>query len=107
MATQETRKPPPFYCPKCGQKHRADLSPLRGKAGSVMRAVCKGCGEALGVSLDAQGQPRCLLLDDAEREAEGRSEGKAEAKAETKIPSLDVHASETREAPVQTTVSAE
>src|SRR5262245_16011717 len=95
MATSETRKPPPFYCPKCGQKHRADLSPLRGKQGSVMRAVCKACGVALGVSLDASGQPRFLLLADADAEGEAN------------VASIDIHASETREAPVQTTVAAE
>ena len=56
MAAQDTeKKPPPFYCPKCGQKHRADITPLQQKPGSVLKAKCKGCGLALGVSMNADG----------------------------------------------------
>ena len=51
-------KPPAFYCPECGQKHRADLRPLAGKAGAAMRTTCQGCGIDLLVRLE-DGEPAC------------------------------------------------
>ena len=47
----EEKKPPPFYCPTCGQKHRADLSDLTGMDDAMARVTCAGCGIALGVTL--------------------------------------------------------
>ena len=56
------KKPPAFYCPDCGQKHRADLSVLEGRPGAVMKASCKGCGHPLGVSLGGPGGVTCVRL---------------------------------------------
>ncbi len=53
----------PFTCPACGQKHRADLSSIAGGAGAVLKTPCKGCSKPLAVSLDAQGEPVCVLAD--------------------------------------------
>lgn len=49
-------KQPPFFCPLCGQKHRADLSALRGQEGATLRTRCRQCGAGLAVGLE-DGQP--------------------------------------------------
>src|SRR5262245_32742225 len=36
-----------FYCPRCGQKHRGDLTAA--KSGSQVRVRCVGCGTGLAV----------------------------------------------------------
>lgn len=64
MPTPETPAAP-FTCPACGQKHRADLSALAGKPGAALKTACKGCSKPLAVSLDAQGQPACVLAEAA------------------------------------------
>ncbi len=63
MTAPDEKKPPAFYCPKCGQKHRADLSGLVGKEGAVMKTHCVGCGLELGVSLDEDELPRVQALE--------------------------------------------
>ncbi len=55
----DAKKPPAFYCPDCGQKHRADLSRLGGTEGAVMRLACVGCKAPLAVSLGDDGRPVC------------------------------------------------
>ncbi len=62
MAADE-KKYPSFFCPQCGQKHRADLSPLEGHPDSLMRTRCRGCGVPLTVGLE-KGKPRCLVAVD-------------------------------------------
>src|SRR5438552_4131034 len=54
-----------FFCPRCGQKHRGDLSAA--KAGVAVRARCVGCGTGLSLewrdgqvvptAVDAAGNP--------------------------------------------------
>ncbi|MDJ0973095.1 MAG: bifunctional serine/threonine-protein kinase/formylglycine-generating enzyme family protein [Planctomycetota bacterium] len=61
--TGDEKKPPPFFCPSCGQKHRADISALIGVEGAVMKATCAGCGIALAVSLDEDDLPVCKALE--------------------------------------------
>ncbi len=75
--SDEAKKPPAFYCPSCGQKHRANLDSLVGKAGALMRLACVGCATPLAVTLDDDDKPVCTL-DEPKPEAE------AEAKSETK-----------------------
>lgn len=60
----EEKKPPPFFCPKCGQKHRADLSELSGVVGAVMKTPCAGCGIDLAVTLDEDDLPVCQVLEE-------------------------------------------
>ena len=59
----DAKKPPAFYCPSCGQKHRTNLDPLVGKPGAVIRLACRGCKVPLALRLDAQDQPACALED--------------------------------------------
>ena len=70
MATPE-KKPPPFYCPQCGQKHRADLSGLVGQEGASAKITCAGCGIALSVTLDEEGLPQCSALETSAGEMDG------------------------------------
>ena len=65
MSEQNEKKPPPFYCPKCGQKHRADLSKLQGQSGAVLKTTCAGCAIALEVMLDEDDLPECTALEEA------------------------------------------
>ena len=62
--TGDEKKPPPFFCPECGQKHRADISALIGVEGAVMKATCAGCGIALAVTLDEDDLPTCTALEE-------------------------------------------
>ncbi len=56
----DAKKPPAFYCPACGQKHRADLSGLAGTPGAVMKLACVGCQVSLAVSIGADDGPVCV-----------------------------------------------
>ena len=33
----DAKKPPAFYCPECGQKHRTNLDPIRDKPGAAIK----------------------------------------------------------------------
>lgn len=55
-------KPPAFYCPKCGQKHRADLSPLDGRPSGTVRTPCRRCGAALRIHLEDD-RPVCEVIE--------------------------------------------
>jgi hypothetical protein len=57
-------KHPPFFCPSCGQKHRADLTALLEQPDAVMRARCQGCGRALLIRLRDE-KPVCELREEA------------------------------------------
>jgi serine/threonine protein kinase len=59
----EPKKPPAFYCPACGQKHRADLSQLQEEAGAAMQLACAGCAIRLKVTLDDGGLPACTRFE--------------------------------------------
>jgi len=63
------RKPPAFFCPACGQKHRADLEPLRQRAGASLGTKCRRCGVALQVRLE-DGKPVCEIAPASEAPAE-------------------------------------
>ncbi len=81
-------KPPAFYCPECGQKHRADLSPLAGKSGVAMHTTCQGCGIRLQVHL-VDGAPVCEVADAGPAQAtvaSATSPVKSKAKAPSKPP---------------------
>jgi serine/threonine protein kinase len=69
------KKPPAFYCPECGQKHRADLSGLEGKAGAMAKMNCAGCGILLGVILDEDDLPVPQALETSVGEAPLDDEG--------------------------------
>lgn len=49
-------KPPPFFCPLCGQKHRADLTPLLKRPGLSLRTRCQGCDAPLSIQMEG-GKP--------------------------------------------------
>jgi len=72
----ETKKPPAFFCPDCGQKHRTNLDSLAGKAGAVLRLHCVGCKIPLAVSLNESaaaedGRPVCVRDDNSEEKKAG------------------------------------
>jgi hypothetical protein len=48
---------PPFYCPECGHKHRADLTMLAEHPGSHAKVKCHRCGLVIQLSVDAEGMP--------------------------------------------------
>jgi serine/threonine protein kinase len=56
----DAKKPPAFFCPACGQKHRTNLDSLTEKPGSVMHLACVGCKEPLALSVDLEGAPVCV-----------------------------------------------
>jgi hypothetical protein len=60
--TTDAPKPPPFYCPACGRRHRAEAG--WGGAGSAapVRVTCQRCGAAMAFALGADGLPTCELL---------------------------------------------
>ena len=60
----DTKKPPPFFCPACGQKHRAPIDNLLANPGAVLRVSCSGCTKRLAVSLNADGTLACTLASD-------------------------------------------
>ena len=80
MTTPE-KKPPAFYCPECGQKHRADLSALEGKAGAMAKMNCAGCGILLGVTLDEDDLPIPAALETSVGEAPADDNGDEGAEA--------------------------
>ena len=59
----EQQPPPPFYCPACGKKHRADLSGLRGTAGAQAKVVCARCEIVMSIFLGEDGLPKCEVLE--------------------------------------------
>lgn len=50
---------PPFYCPACGKKHRADLSALAGQAGAVAKVTCARCETVMSLRMGGDGLPKC------------------------------------------------
>ncbi len=82
----EGRKPPPFFCPACGQKHRARRDSLPSGPGAVLRTRCAGCGLDLLVSLAADGTLGC------ERAAEAAAGPTAAAVAQPPAPPAEVAA---------------
>ncbi len=60
MSTESPR-PPPFYCPACGQKHRADLSALKARASAVAKLACSRCEVVMALQLGADGLPKCEM----------------------------------------------
>jgi hypothetical protein len=59
----EGARPPPFYCPSCGKKHRADLSALAGRTGAHAKVTCQRCEIVMTISLGADGLPKCEALE--------------------------------------------
>jgi len=53
------KKPPAFYCPACGQKHRTNLAALAATPDAVMRLACVGCKAPLALSVGPDGRPVC------------------------------------------------
>ncbi len=58
----DTAPPPPFYCPACGRKHRADLGALRARDHAAARLTCVRCQALLSLRLGTDGLPRCEVL---------------------------------------------
>ncbi len=54
---------PPFYCPACGKKHRADLSALQDRSDATARLTCARCDTVMGLSLGSDGLPTCEILE--------------------------------------------
>ena len=59
----EQPPPPPFYCPACGKKHRADLSALQGTAGAQAKVVCARCEAVMSIFLGKDGLPKCEVRE--------------------------------------------
>ena len=77
----DAKKPPAFFCPACGQKHRTNLDSLAGKSGAVMHLQCVGCGKPLALSLGDDGAPVVALDEQPADEATDKtSEDKAAPK---------------------------
>ncbi|MGE0192034.1 MAG: bifunctional serine/threonine-protein kinase/formylglycine-generating enzyme family protein [Planctomycetota bacterium] len=60
----DTKKPPPFFCPSCGQKHRAPIDNLVANPGAVLRVACSACTKPLAVTLNADGSLACVLVEE-------------------------------------------
>lgn len=58
MSTESPRQPP-FYCPACGKKHRADLSALQQQDGAVAKVTCHRCEAVMSLRLGDDGLPKC------------------------------------------------
>ena len=58
------KKPPPFFCPSCNQKHRANIDELLGNPQAVMRATCTRCGLSLTITLNEDGSLACADASD-------------------------------------------
>ena len=57
--SEAERQPPPFYCPLCGQKHRADLTPLEKRPGASVSTRCRRCeSSSSSASRTASPSPR-------------------------------------------------
>lgn len=50
---------PPFYCPACGKKHRADLSALGDGSQAQARVTCARCQIVMSIFLGSDGLPKC------------------------------------------------
>jgi hypothetical protein len=57
----ESRRPPPFYCPACGKKHRADLSALQQDSGAVAKVPCSRCEIIMSLRMGDDGLPKCEM----------------------------------------------
>lgn len=51
----EPRKPQPFRCPRCNQKHRTAVSVFEENPTAILRATCTQCGLALAVTVPPEG----------------------------------------------------
>ncbi len=51
----KAKKPPPFYCPACGRKHRAAIDALKENPAARMLATCAQCGIQMSVGLKPDG----------------------------------------------------
>lgn len=71
-------KPPPFYCPACGKKHRADLSALVGHEGAHAKVTCHRCNVEMTLFLGGDGLPKCEVRG-AAAEAAGTETSSATA----------------------------
>lgn len=63
--TQPATEQPPFYCPECGHKHRADLSGLVGHPGAHAKVTCHRCGTTLKLHVAPDGMPICERAGEA------------------------------------------
>lgn len=61
----DAKKPPAFFCPACGQKHRTPIDSLEGKPGAYLRATCVKCALPLRVSLAEDGSLACEKYEEA------------------------------------------
>jgi serine/threonine-protein kinase len=94
MSPSEVTKSPEdvFFCPACGQKHRGDLSSLRGPdAGSrgPLRAPCAGCGRQLAVE-----------WKDGKASVTAGGMGKKTASVPATSPAAGMHTAEVKTVPV-------
>jgi len=96
----DPKKPPAFYCPACGQKHRTNLDGLSAAPDSVAHLTCAGCKASLALRLGDDGKPACTLEDPGDTPpaseaspapqpksappAAPRSKGKSKSKAKSK-----------------------
>lgn len=55
----DTPTTPPFYCPACGKKHRADLSALGDGSLALARVTCARCEVVMSIFLGSDGLPKC------------------------------------------------
>lgn len=62
MSTESPRQPP-FYCPACGKKHRADLSALQGRSGAVAKLACARCEAEITLRIGVDGLPKCEVIE--------------------------------------------
>ena len=58
MSTASPRQPP-FYCPACGQKHRADVRALQGREGATAKVTCTRCETVMTLRFGSDGLPKC------------------------------------------------
>jgi hypothetical protein len=79
----EGTKPPPFYCPACGKKHRADLSALQEHEGAHAKVTCHRCGVDMSLSLGSDGLPKCEMPGSSEGAPAGETTAPATGPAST------------------------
>ena len=68
MSAEATR-PPPFYCPACGKKHRADLRALQDRADATARVACARCEAVMSLRMGEDGLPTCEILEPSPHDA--------------------------------------
>ncbi|MDJ0521460.1 MAG: hypothetical protein QNJ90_05235 [Planctomycetota bacterium] len=86
-------RPPPFYCPACGKKHRADLRALQCQAGATARVTCARCEAVMSLRIGDDGLPTCEILqqpakDGAAETAVATSPGGAMSKSNMPVSIL-------------------